>query len=98
MATDLNEPVYGVESTYTKTYITVEIPDVYCERCALQLLNPMTDKLEGNGQSNCTYDPLCSNCNDGVSCFSNYHSCANVRILGSIPRYDTDQIMRNNMG
>jgi len=80
---DLNAPVYGVESTYTKTYITVEIPDVLCERCALQLLNPMTDKLAGNGMESCIYDPDCSNCNNGKNCFSNYHSCANVRINGT---------------
>jgi len=85
---DNNNPVYGVESTYTKTYVTVQIPNVRCERCALQLLNPMTDKLESNGMSQCVYDPLCTTCNDGVSCFSNYHSCANVRINGTIPRAD----------
>jgi len=83
---DKNEPIYGVESTYTKTYITVEIPDVRCERCSLQLLNPMTDKLASNGMSECEYDPECSTCNNGKNCFSNYHSCGNVRINGSIPR------------
>jgi len=83
---DDNAPIYGVESTYTKTYITVEIPNVKCDRCALQLVNPMTDKLEANGQSQCLYDPTCTTCNDGVRCFSNYHSCSNVRINGTIPR------------
>lgn len=83
---DRNKPVYSDESTYTKTYITVMIPDVACERCSLQLMNPMTDKLPSNGMSNCTYDPECTTCNDGVRCFSNYHSCANVRILGTKPR------------
>lgn len=87
---DNNAPVYGAEGTYTKTYVTVVIPDVKCDRCALQLMNPMTDKLAQYGMTNCTYDPTCTQCNDGFHCFSNYHSCANVRITGSVPRYDDE--------
>ena len=84
---DDNSPIFGVESTYTKTYITINIPDVACERCSLQLMNPMTDKLAGAGMANCTYDANCTNCPDlPGTCFSNYHSCANVRITGSVPR------------
>jgi len=84
---DNNKPVYGDESTYTKTFVTIMIPDVYCERCSLQLINPMTDKLPSAGMTNCTYDPTCTNCpEEPGTCFSVYHSCANVRILGSVPR------------
>jgi len=46
----------------------------------------MTDKLASNGMTECLYDPECTTCNDGIRCFSNYHSCANVRINGTIPR------------
>lgn len=34
---DRNAPTYGDESTWTKTYITIEIPDVKCDKCALQV-------------------------------------------------------------
>lgn len=64
------------------------IPNVRCDRCALQVMNPMTDKLAQYGMDNCTYSPDCSTCNDGFHCFSNYHSCANVRITGTLPRCD----------
>lgn len=30
--------------TYTSYHLTVDIPDVACEKCTLQLLNVMTDK------------------------------------------------------
>merc|ERR1712194_58824 len=59
----------------------INIPDVVCEKCSLQMANPMTDKLGYKGMSSCT-DP------DG-SCFSVYHSCANVKIMGSQPISDS---------
>merc|ERR1712039_1042691 len=61
-------------------FIDIEIPDVNCSMCALQIISFMTDKI---GQGNtCQYLP------DGKSgsCFSNYHSCANVRINGQLDR------------
>ena len=56
------------------------MPDVDCPMCALQALSVMTDKIPTG--SCCDYLP------DGVSgsCFSNYHSCANVVIGGTTPR------------
>ena len=84
---DNNSPVFGMPATYTKTYVTINIPDVQCDLCALQLVNPMTDKLAGAGMQNCTYDATCTDCPDKPgTCFSVYHSCANVRITGSVPR------------
>jgi len=68
-----NIPNISDNSTYVKYYITLIIPDVKCARCALQLANPMTDKIP-NG-TYCT-DPY-------GSCASVYHSCANVQITGS---------------
>eukprot|EP00002_Diphylleia_rotans_P016976 TRINITY_DN329_c0_g1_i1.p1 TRINITY_DN329_c0_g1~~TRINITY_DN329_c0_g1_i1.p1 ORF type:complete len:240 (-),score=21.18 TRINITY_DN329_c0_g1_i1:308-1027(-) len=84
---DTNAPVFGNERTYTRSRISVLIPDVRCDRCALQLVNPMTDKLPQLGLQNCTYDATCTTCQEPLgTCFSTYHSCANVRITGSVPR------------
>jgi len=69
-------------STYTAYAVTIDIPDVYCERCSLHLANPMTDKIGDRGGPDgigCT-DP------DGT-CFSVYHSCTRpIRVTGSVPR------------
>mmetsp|Transcript_23179 Transcript_23179/g.35162 ORF Transcript_23179/g.35162 Transcript_23179/m.35162 type:complete len:339 (+) Transcript_23179:79-1095(+) len=69
-------------STYTPYVITIDIPDVKCERCSLHLANPMTDKISLKGSPTgigCT-DP------DGT-CFSVYHSCTiPFRIAGTISR------------
>lgn len=61
--------------TWVQYRISVNIPDIDCERCSLQVSNPMTDKIPQN--TTCT-DP------DGT-CFSVYHSCANVAIMGTRP-------------
>lgn len=55
----------------------IMIPDVQCERCSFQIVNPMTDKIPSG--SSCSY-PTGTNV-----CFSVYHSCANVKITGSTP-------------
>jgi hypothetical protein len=68
--------------------VNITIPDIDCPRCALQMLNLMTDKLAYAGASCCTY-PLAPSgvevAPGTVKCFSVYHSCANVRILGKTP-------------
>lgn len=65
--------------------ITIDIPDVQCENCALQVIQVMTDKIDAG--TNCTYDvELSASFGTPGNCFSNYHSCSNVRINGSIPR------------
>lgn len=38
-------PNFRDESTYTQYAVTIDIPDVNCERCSLHLSNPMTDKI-----------------------------------------------------
>lgn len=66
--------------------ITIDIPDVRCNNCALQLIQVMTDKIR---VPECTYSvELSARFDPAVpdNCFSNYHSCANVRINGSTPR------------
>jgi len=72
---DLSAPDYNVPATYTKYYIDVIIPDVSCNKCAIQMSFMMTDK-----------NPLGSYCTDpSGTCASVYHSCANVIITGSQP-------------
>lgn len=75
--------------------IEVEIPDIDCPKCSIQVLNIMTDKI---GEQGCTYPgqpggwlkltqlihPLLGAANT-IACPSVYHTCANVIITGSIP-------------
>ena len=83
---DCCRPSYYDESSYTKYVVTIEIPNVSCERCSLHLSNPMTDKIGRDGSPSgigCT-DP------DG-SCFSVYYSCTKpFRIVG-----DENAVQRN---
>jgi len=85
--------------------MTVNIPDVHCDKCSLQLLYVMTDKSTKCGIETCHYNPEDSACSGHTSadepaclgaptdtpciaedeCFSNYHSCTDVTISGSIP-------------
>jgi len=71
---DESKPNYNDPSTYVPYRITLIIPDVACNKCSIQLANPMTDKIP-NGTS----------CTDPGTCASVYHSCANVIITGSVP-------------
>ncbi len=81
-ANPASRPTYMQDSTYTPYRITVMIPDVQCERCSLQLVNPMTDKVndkcqyrEGSPQDAADF------------CQSVYHSCTlPLRIKGQVPR------------
>lgn len=41
---DASKPTPGKEATYTQYRMTVNIPDVACDKCSLQLLYVMTDK------------------------------------------------------
>ena len=72
-------PNFRDESTYTQYAVTIDIPDVNCERCSLHLSNPMTDKIGSAGSPSgvgCT-DP------DGT-CFSSYYSCTRpFKIVGT---------------
>lgn len=79
---DLSSPTYMVPSTYVLYQMTIEIPDVHCERCSLHFANPMTDKIGANGA------PSGSGCTDpSGTCFSVYHSCTvPLRINGTTSR------------
>ena len=80
-------PSYLDESTYTPYVITVNIPNVICDKCSLHLSNPMTDKI-GDGGS-----PSGIGCTDPGTCFSVYHSCTKpFRILGDV---NNDAVLRS---
>lgn len=64
----------GLTSYYYS--IVVDIPDVKCDNCVLQIISVMTDKIRKN--SCCSY-PIDS----FYKCFSVYHSCANIKINGT---------------
>ena len=67
------------DMTYTPYVITVNIPNVICEKCSLHLSNPMTDKIGEDGS------PLGIGCTDPGTCFSVYHSCTRpFKIAGSV--------------
>lgn len=62
--------------------IEVEIPDIDCPKCSIQVLNIMTDKI---GEQGCTYPGQPGGAANTIACPSVYHTCANVIITGSIP-------------
>lgn len=82
----LNHIPHNDRGTANQFYvITVNIPDVNCSACALQVIQVMTDKMSlfSPGSSSCTYDPADTVTWTGGKCGSNYHSCANVIINGT---------------
>ena len=82
---DNTNPNFLNETTYELYSLTIDIPDVSCERCSLQIVNPMTDKIGTRGAPNgegCTYPGFCG----GVDV---YHSCTvPIKITGTTPRRD----------
>ena len=83
---DSGRPSLYDPTTYTPFAITINIPNVICERCSLHLANPMTDKIGSNGS------PSGIGCTDPGTCFSVYHSCTKpFRVIrdtdnGAVPR------------
>jgi hypothetical protein len=83
-------PTFTNEETYHRSSITLWIPDIYCDRCFLQLITFMTDDIHGvpDGQY-CAYPSAKAADRANASlpdCPVVYHSCAPVSINGSIPR------------
>lgn len=64
----------GLGSTPYKIRFTVDIPNVKCDQCSLQVLSIMTDKI-----GTCCEYPSTA----GYSCPSVYHTCANIKINGT---------------
>lgn len=54
---DKSAPDRNDESTYVPYKISVNIPDVQCDKCSLQLLYVMTDKTVKCGTPVCYYNP-----------------------------------------
>eukprot|EP00179_Madagascaria_erythrocladioides_P002095 CAMPEP_0198315976 /NCGR_PEP_ID=MMETSP1450-20131203/6037_1 /TAXON_ID=753684 ORGANISM="Madagascaria erythrocladiodes, Strain CCMP3234" /NCGR_SAMPLE_ID=MMETSP1450 /ASSEMBLY_ACC=CAM_ASM_001115 /LENGTH=247 /DNA_ID=CAMNT_0044019105 /DNA_START=130 /DNA_END=870 /DNA_ORIENTATION=- len=69
-----NAPHLKISSNTFK--LVVVLPDVKCERCALQLLSVMTDKIDDG--TCCSYPT-----DSAYKCFSVYHTCANIKINGT---------------
>jgi hypothetical protein len=104
---DNSHPNMMNESSYVPYKITVNIPDINCTQCSLQLLYIMTDKTTFCNIENCTYysensacsghiddTPQCfgapnsDKCLNPNTCFSNYHSCTDIRINGKLSLKD----------
>lgn len=87
---DMSRPKYRDQTSYHRSSITLWIPDIYCERCHLQLITVMSDGIHGvPDDTYCVYkgaqeaglaDPNLPDCP------AVYHSCAPVSINGTIPR------------
>jgi len=72
----------GYDFDHPKPYLLeINIPNIDCPRCSLQVLSIMTDKL-APVLSCCSYPQTLPG---NSRCFSVYHSCANVVIKGTIP-------------
>jgi hypothetical protein len=87
-ANPASRPTYMQDATYVPYRVTIMIPDVQCERCSLQLVNPMTDKISTAAPFNgkCQYREG-SPSDSPDYCFSVYHSCTlPLRIKGRVPR------------
>ena len=89
---DPNNPDPFNEDYWDQFFITLEIPDVACEKCSIQMQNIMVDKAsdeiaapDGTG---CTYDGQSGTCALIPGGYG-YHSCSvPLRITGTIPRAD----------
>jgi hypothetical protein len=46
-----------LEGTYVPYSVSVNVPDIQCDKCSLQLLYVMTDKTVGCGTPTCYYNP-----------------------------------------
>ena len=59
---DKSSPIYDVERTYQLYQMSVNIPDIKCDKCSLQLLYVMTDKSVRCGIETCYYNPADAAC------------------------------------
>jgi len=75
-------PHYDTTSAGT-LYVDLDIPNVQCSRCALQVISVRTDDFS-NG--NCCNYPISEDIS--LECRTVYHSCSNIVITGSVPILD----------
>eukprot|EP00536_Pseudo-nitzschia_multiseries_P003130 jgi/Psemu1/322881/estExt_fgenesh1_pg.C_440031 len=89
-----SRPRFGNASSWHRSSITLWIPDIYCERCHLQLVSVMSDRQHGvPADTKCVYQGAVEAGTVPATelvCPAVYHSCAPVSIDGSIPRNDID--------
>jgi hypothetical protein len=62
-----SKPIAYVESTYQSYSMSVNIPDIKCDKCSIQLLYVMTDKTVGCGTPTCYYNPDDAACKGSTS-------------------------------
>jgi len=75
-------PHYDTSSPGT-LYVDLDIPNVQCTRCALQVISVRTDDFS-NG--NCCNYPFSEDFS--YECRTVYHSCSNIVITGTVPILD----------
>lgn len=80
---DESHPIPYFEKSYVLYKISINIPDVKCDQCSLQLLYVMTDKTINCGIETCYYNPADAACKgstdpDADTCFGapNNNVCA----------------------
>jgi len=66
----------------TRYQLTVNIPDVKCDNCALQLVNIVL----ADDQDSCNYNYQATENKANNQCYHNYFSCANIKIMGKTER------------
>lgn len=89
----LSRPIFGDQSTWHRSSITLWIPDIKCERCYLQMISVMSDAIHGvPSDTECAYKGALAYDEDldYPGCPAVYHSCSPVKIDGAIPRNDVE--------
>lgn len=81
------------EDDWDQLYITLDVPDVACEKCSIIMSNIMVDKasdeIAAPWGTGCTYDGASGSCATDIPGGYGYHSCTvPLRINGTIPRAD----------
>lgn len=95
-------PKFSDMSSWHRSSITVWIPDVYCERCHLQLITVMSD--DGHGvppASTCAYEGAQQAGRASANfpaCPAVYHSCSPVSINGTVPRNEMKECSTAEFG
>jgi len=80
----LPRPFFPDEDTWVPYAITVEIPDVQCDRCVLQMASLMTDAIHGVPEgTNCALEGSAPTAEGVPECPAVYYSCAAVQINGT---------------
>ena len=80
----LPRPWFADEDTWVPYAITVEIPDVQCDRCVLQMASLMTDAIHGVPEgTNCALAGSAPTAEGIPECPAVYYSCAAVQINGT---------------